>query len=225
MSGTDSRRILSSSHEDYLKQLYSLGQGGKVNTQALADALGVTPASVTGMLKKLLELGLVEHTAYQGARLTPEGERVALEVLRHHRLIEAYLHHALGYPLDEVHDEAERLEHVISETLEARMAEWLGHPSFDPHGDPIPSLDLLLPSRHERSLATLPVGAHARIVRVPGDTALLRALLDRGLTPGIDVTVIARDDGLGTVTLKADQQVVLSSAVAAQVRVTDEVTA
>jgi DtxR family Mn-dependent transcriptional regulator len=131
--------------EDYLKQLYLLGGDGSVSTQAVADALNVNPASVTGMLRRLTDHGLVEPVAYKGATLTPAGQTVALEILRHHRLLELYLHRALGYPLDEVHAEAERLEHVISETLEARMAAWLGEPSFDPHGDPIPALDGSVP--------------------------------------------------------------------------------
>ena len=118
-------RTLSPSAEDYLKHLYVLGQAGKVSTQALADALEVAPASVTGMLRKLTEQGLVAHAPYQGARLTAEGERVALEVLRHHRLLELFLHRALGVPLDEVHEEAEALEHALSEKLEARIAAWL----------------------------------------------------------------------------------------------------
>lgn len=117
-------RTLSPSAEDYLKHLYVLGQRGKVNTQALADALDVAPASATGMLRKLTEQGLVSHAPYQGATLTAEGERVALEVLRHHRLLELFLHRALGVPLDEVHEEAERLEHALSEKLEARIAAW-----------------------------------------------------------------------------------------------------
>lgn len=219
-----SPRLLSSAHEDYLKHLYVLGQAGRVSTQALAEALNVTPASVTGMLKKLLDLGLVEHASYQGARLTPEGERVALEVLRHHRLLESYLHHALGVPLDELHDEAERLEHAISESLEARMAEWLGHPSFDPHGDPIPDPQLRLPVRHEHPLSSLALGAQARIARVPGDSALLRALLERGLTPGVTITLVARDEALGTLSLRAagrPEGVTLAAAVAALVLVTD----
>jgi len=163
-----SRQLLSSSAGDYLKQLYLLSQtalvktrNAKVNTQALADVMHVTSASATGMLRKLTDLGLVSHTAYQGATLTPQGEALGLELLRHHRLLELFLHQALGYSLDEVHEEAEQLEHVISETFEARIADWLGHPTYDPHGDPIPALDGSLPSRDELRLSALPVGAHA----------------------------------------------------------------
>lgn len=188
--------------EDYLKQLYLLGGTSSVNTQALADALGVNPASVTGMLRRLTDYGLVEHVAYKGAALTATGQTVALEVLRHHRLLELYLHQALGYPLDEVHAEAERLEHVISETLEARMAAWLGQPNFDPHGDPIPALDGSLPVRPELRLTDLVTGTITQIIRVPGEAELLKALMLRGLTPGVSVQLVSRDDALGTVTLQ-----------------------
>ncbi|MDL2345847.1 metal-dependent transcriptional regulator, partial [Deinococcus sp. MIMF12] len=165
-------RPLSPSAEDYLKHLYVLGQGGKVNTQALADALGVVPASATGMLRKLNEQGLVAHAPYQGARLTAEGEQVALEVLRHHRLLELFLHRALGVPLDEVHEEAERLEHALSERLEARIAAWLGDPTHDPHGDPIPTVRGEVPARAERRLTQLAPEETATVARVPdGDPA------------------------------------------------------
>jgi DtxR family transcriptional regulator, Mn-dependent transcriptional regulator len=133
------RELLSPQSEDYLKAIYSLGTD-RVNTQSLADRLEVKPGSVTEMLKRLAELGLVEHKPYYGARLTPAGERIALELIRHHRLLESYLHQALGYALEDVHREAERLEHHISEEFEARISELLGHPTHDPHGDPIPTL-------------------------------------------------------------------------------------
>lgn len=195
------RRLLSHAAEDYLKQLYLLGQTGKVSTQALADAMAVTPASANGMLKKLAELGLAEHTPYQGASLTAEGQAIALEILRHHRLLETYLHRALGYALHEVHDEAEKLEHVISEDFEARIAEQLGHPEFDPHGDPIPTLAGALPAHDAAPLADLAVGDAGRIVRVPGGPEVLRGLVDEGLTPGAHLRVVARDPRLGTVTV------------------------
>lgn len=140
------RTKLSESQEDYLKRIYLLSeQGGAVSTQSLADHLEVKPASVTGMIKKLASLNLIEYEPYRGVMLTPAGQRVALEVLRHHRLIELYLSQVLGYSWDEIHEEAERLEHHISEKFEARIAEKLGHPTHDPHGDPIPSVDLTLP--------------------------------------------------------------------------------
>ena len=214
-------RTLSPSAEDYLKHLYVLGQSGKVSTQALAAALDVAPASVTGMLRKLTEQGLVSHAPYQGARLTAEGERVALEVLRHHRLLELFLHRALGVPLDEVHDEAEALEHALSERLEARIAAWLGDPTHDPHGDPIPTLCGQLPTRAERRLSQLAAGDHAVIARVPDtDAAQLRSLVSAGLTPGARLQLRSVDSALGTLTVAVGQQTLtLALGVAAQVQV------
>lgn len=133
---------LSTAQEDYLKQILSLGgDGGAVTTQALARRLGVRPPSVTGMVQRLAELGLVEHRPYRGVLLTERGRRVARETVRHHRLLEAFLVEVLGFAGDEVHDEAERLEHVISARFEERLAEVLGHPTVDPHGSPIPEME------------------------------------------------------------------------------------
>ncbi|ULH16700.1 metal-dependent transcriptional regulator [Deinococcus sp. KNUC1210] len=221
-----SDRLLSHAAEDYLKQLYLLSQvepSRKVGTQALADALSVTPASTTGMLRKLSEMGFVTHAAYQGAALTPEGEALALEVLRHHRLLEAFLHQALGYPLDEIHDEAERLEHVISENFEARMAAWLGHPTHDPHGDPIPALDGSLPSRSEWSLSRLQAGEFATVARIPAqDPAQVRSLVASGLTPGAELLMLGSDPAFGTLTLRLSggPELTLSLQVAERVLVT-----
>ncbi len=143
----ESEQRLSVSIENYLKTIYLLQQEKtQVGTTVLAERLNVKPASVSGMLKKLGDLQLVSHTPYYGVMLSPGGEKIALEVIRHHRLIELYLVEALGYTWDEVHSEAEELEHVISEKLEARIAAWLGNPTRDPHGDPIPSLEGTLPS-------------------------------------------------------------------------------
>lgn len=137
---------LSESQEDYLKQIYILtGTGKPVSTLKLAEVLEIKPASVTNMLKKLSESGLVEYEPYRGVSLSDTGKMVALEILRHHRLLELYLSEVLGYGWEDVHDEAERLEHVISELFEERIAEALGHPTHDPHGDPIPNADLELP--------------------------------------------------------------------------------
>lgn len=190
------RPPLSEAQEDYLKHLLLLEEEGQtpVPTQALAERLGVKPPSVTEMMKKLGEMGLLDYTPYRGARLTEAGRRVALEVLRHHRLLEAYLHQALGYGWEEVHQEAERLEHVISEALEARIAEILGHPSRDPHGDPIPTPDLALPEEETQSLLEAPPGP-ARVVRAlaqdPGSLNLLARL---GLTPGAEIRVLERSE-------------------------------
>src|SRR5215203_2626637 len=145
--------------EDYLKAIYQLDQeepeAGSVTGQRIAERLGVASPSVTNMIKRLCDLGLVQHERYRGVELSDSGERIALEVVRHHRLLERYLVEAVGYGWDEVHDEAERLEHHISEALEARMAAHLGEPTFDPHGDPIPTLEGTLPASDDLRLAEL----------------------------------------------------------------------
>src|SRR5215203_3029699 len=142
--------------QDYVKEIYKLeASGDHATTSALADRLEVSSPSVTSMLKKLATLGLVEHRRYHGATLTDAGERVALEVIRHHRLLEQYLAETLGLPLDAVHAEADRLEHALSEELEAHIDRTLGFPTHDPHGDPIPTAALELDQRDERTLADL----------------------------------------------------------------------
>ena len=195
---------LSTAIEDYLKAIYLLQQQEEqVGTTVLAERLQVKPASVSGMLKKLGDLQLVRHTPYHGVMLTPAGEKIALEVLRHHRLIELYLVEALGYTWDEVHSEAEELEHVISEKLEARIAEWLGHPTRDPHGDPIPSLDGLLPQEHSQPLDALAVGQAGTVAQVlVQDAARLRYLASLGLVPGAEVAVEAREPFEGPLTVR-----------------------
>jgi DtxR family Mn-dependent transcriptional regulator len=178
--------------EDYAKAIYAL-QGrcaGTVTTTALAERLGVTPASASGMVRKLDEQGLVSYERYRGVRLTPSGTRVALEVLRHHRLLELYLAETLDVPWDRVHDEAEVLEHVLSEDLEALIAAKLGDPTHDPHGDPIPSADLELPEEPTESLAALEPGAVGVFVRVSdSDPEMLRYLAERGIAPGDALSV------------------------------------
>ena len=174
-------KILSAAVEDYLKTIHELqeDQGEeRVSTSALAERMGVASASVTGMLKKLaaVEPKLVDYKPYGGVRLTQAGDKIALEVLRHHRLIETYLIEALGFSWDEVHDEADELEHVISEALEARIAEYLGHPEIDPHGDPIPSLEGVLSAQDQVSLNSLEPGERGRVLRVVDDQALLQYL-------------------------------------------------
>jgi DtxR family transcriptional regulator, Mn-dependent transcriptional regulator len=177
----------SSAVEDYAKAIYALQQRteGPVSTNALAERLGVTAASASGMCKRLGELGLVRHVPYRGVQLTPDGERVALEVLRHHRLLELYLAENLDVPWDRVHDEAEVLEHVLSEELEALIAAKLGHPSHDPHGDPIPSADLVIDEQPTQSVADLEPGARAVFARISdSDADMLRYLAERGIAPG-----------------------------------------
>ncbi|MEA2312534.1 MAG: DtxR family transcriptional regulator, Mn-dependent transcriptional regulator [Solirubrobacteraceae bacterium] len=186
---------MSAAIEDYAKAIFSLGSqlGGPVTTTALSDRLGVTPASASGMVRRLHELGLVEHRPYKGVELTEEGRRVALEVLRHHRLLELYLTTSLGVPWDRVHDEAEVLEHVLSEELEALIAAQLGDPTVDPHGDPIPSADLRLEERPSECLHALDAGAHGVLVRVPdSEPEMLRYLAERGIAPGDAFEVIER---------------------------------
>ena len=192
--------------EDYLKAIYTLQQqGGAVSTSLLGEQRGARPASVTGMVKKLAEMNLVQHTPYQGVLLTEAGERIALEVIRHHRLLELYLVEALGYSWDEVHDEAERLEHHISEKLEARIAAHLGHPHYDPHGDPIPAIDGALPAGGACFLADLLPETVARVVRVRDqETDRLRYLADLGLIPGAELELVASAPFDGPLTLRLD---------------------
>jgi DtxR family Mn-dependent transcriptional regulator len=181
--------------EDYAKTIFGLErrEGGPVTTSSLAGRLGVAPASVTAMLKRMAEAGLVRHEPYRGVRLTAAGRKVALEVIRHHRLIESYLAEALGMPWDRVHAEAEVLEHYISEDLEERIASALGDPDFDPHGDPIPSRDLEISAERGTSLAALEPGQHGTFSRVSdSDSAMLRYLAERGIRPGADLTVTDR---------------------------------
>jgi DtxR family Mn-dependent transcriptional regulator len=209
--GRRSRLTLSESQEDYLKQIFLLGgDGGRVNTQTLARKLEVKPASVTEMVGRLAQLDLVEHAPYRGVLLTRAGKRVALEMLRHHRLLETYLVQALGYNWDQVHDEAERLEHVISERFEERIAEAMGHPTHDPHGDPIPDSDLTFPDGDtSRPLRELPVGFRGTLVRVgaqdPDNLNLLRRL---GLAPGSIVEKVS-DEARGVRVRVGDERFLL----------------
>ncbi|HMO58898.1 MAG TPA: metal-dependent transcriptional regulator [Roseiflexaceae bacterium] len=188
----ENERRVTPAMEDYLKAIYLIQQHtDSVTTSLLAEQLGgLKPGSVTGMVKKLAEAQLVTHTPYYGVRLTPAGERIALEVIRHHRLIELYLVEALGYSWDEVHEDADALEHVISELLEERIAAALGQPTLDPHGDPIPTVEGVMPDSSQMCIADLIVGNRRRIVRVSEQQAdRLRYLADLGLVPGADVEV------------------------------------
>ncbi len=181
--------------EDYSKAIYALEQRDRepVSTNALAERLGVTPASASGMVKRLGELGLVAHQPYRGVSLTDAGRRVALEVIRHHRLLELYLVKDLGVPWDRVHQEAEVLEHVLSEELEELIAAKLGHPTHDPHGDPIPTAELTIDEPPTDSLDSLHARARGRFVRVSdSDPEMLRYLADRGIAPGDAFEVVDR---------------------------------
>jgi DtxR family Mn-dependent transcriptional regulator len=204
MTATDAARP-SGAIEDYAKAIYALGQrgDGTASTNALAERLGVTPASVSAMVKKLADRGLAEHVPYRGVALTAEGERVALEVLRHHRLLELYLAEHLGVPWDRVHDEAEALEHVLSEYLEGRIAAKLGHPTHDPHGDPIPDIGLNIDEGDTRALNSLEPGARGQFVRVSdSDPEMLRYLDDRGVQLGDELEVVDRQPFDGPLTVR-----------------------
>jgi DtxR family Mn-dependent transcriptional regulator len=194
---------LTRSVEDYLKAVYRLTEGGAAaTTTAIAEELAISSPSVTAMLKRLAEQGLLEHVPYRGATLTRGGRRAALRVVRRHRLIEAYLVRFLGYSWDTVHDEAERLEHAVSDDLVARMAESLGHPRFDPHGDPIPTAQGTIEVRKTVPLAEVEVGAPVTIVRVDTeDGDRLRWFADNGLVPGTVVKVVEQQPFEGPLTV------------------------
>ena len=196
--------MVSESAQDYLKAIWKLQAAhGEATTSALAGELGVSPASATAMLKKLDRLGLVQHEPYHGAQLTPAGERVALEVIRHHRLLELYLKEALGLSWDQVHVEAERLEHYLSDEVEARIDAALGYPTRDPHGDPIPTAELVLETGERRTLVDVAAGDGAVVRRVPdSDPELLRYLADLGLVPECPVVMIEQAPFEGPVTLE-----------------------
>jgi DtxR family Mn-dependent transcriptional regulator len=185
---------VSSAVQDYAKAIYSLeqrGDGAAVSTNAIAERLGVSAASASSMVKKLDGLGIVEHVPYRGVGLTERGMSIALEVLRHHRLLERFLVEELGVPWDRVHDEAEILEHHISEDLEELIAAKLGHPTIDPHGDPIPTADLKLVEPPTLSMDSLDIGATGRFVRVSdSDPEMLRYLGARGIAPGDTFAVV-----------------------------------
>ncbi len=173
--------------EDYAKAIFALESRSTepVSTNALAERLGITPGSVSAMLKRLGELGVIAHEPYRGVRLTEDGRRIALEVIRHHRLLESFLADALGMPWDRVHAEAEVLEHVLSEDLEDLIAAKLGHPTVDPHGDPIPTADLELEEPSTARMESLQPGDEGLFVRVSdSDPEMLRYLAERGISPG-----------------------------------------
>lgn len=181
--------------EDYLKSIYDLEQSGEAAaTTDIASQLGIAAASVSGMLQRLARLGLVKVERYHGARLSPMGRQVALQLLRRHRIIECYLTQRLGYGWDDVHEEAERLEHAASPELIERMAEAMGNPTEDPHGAPIPTAEGRVDERRLKTIADLAVGAKARVVRVSDeDPAFLRYLGALGITPGVSVKVAAKE--------------------------------
>ncbi len=189
-------QTLSHNIQDYLKRTYELTRtGNKATTSQLAEVLNISAASVTNMLQKLsiADPPYVTYTKHQGVELTEAGRRIALKILRRHRLIEHYLVVKLGYSWDEVHEEAEVLEHAMSPLLEERIDAALGHPEFDPHGDPIPDSNLKLPDIEQTSLTTLEAGKQGKIIRVPHeDPEVLRYLGRCGLRPGARIKLLAR---------------------------------
>jgi DtxR family transcriptional regulator, Mn-dependent transcriptional regulator len=192
--------------EDYLKGIYTLEtEGGDplVSTKAVADRMNVSAASATNMLKRLGDMKLVSYVPYRGGALTEAGRKIALEVIRHHRLLETYLSEALGVPWDAVHQEAEILEHVLSEDLEDRISALLGHPTFDPHGHPIPSKDGTMPPASERTLWDVGDGEPAAIERVrDSDAEALRYLDSLGMRPGAALEVVGRGPVGGPLMIK-----------------------
>ncbi len=190
--------------QDYLKGIYALESAGeRVTTSALAGRMGVSAPSATAMAKRLADLGLVERAPYRGVALTDEGRKGALEVLRHHRLLERYLVDRLGLSLDQVHAEAELLEHALSEELEAKIDAELGFPTHDPHGDPIPDRELRVSIGRDRMLVDLGPGERASVSRVPdGNPELLRYLTELGLVPGSIVEVVSHAPFAGPVTVR-----------------------
>lgn len=202
---------LTRSVEDYLKAIYHLTlEGQAASTSAIAQYLDLAPPSVSGMIRRLSDQGLLEHVPYRGVELTANGRRAALRMVRRHRIIEAYLVARLGYTWDTVHDEAERLEHAVTDALIERMAAALGHPQFDPHGDPIPDPAGNIEELIYTPLSDVPVGETAELARVDTSQAdRLRYLSDTGLTPGTRITVVARQpfDGPMTIETEAGRQV------------------
>jgi DtxR family Mn-dependent transcriptional regulator len=211
--------------EDYLKAVYALaGEEGRASTNDLAQELGVSPASVTGMIQKMAaqDPALLDYQKHHGVALTEQGLKAALQIIRHHRLIEMFLHEALGFSWDEVHEEAERLEHVISKRLEERIAESLGDPTHDPHGDPIPTKDLIIPPSLNIRLSEMRPDQRAVVRRVrDSDPKLLRYLSNLGITPGVEI--LARDYSVFDENLRIEivggDEIVLGSRVTRQVYV------
>lgn len=218
--------MLTHAIEDYLKTIYHLCEAhGKATTTQIAEALQVTPASVSGMLRKLAhtEPPLIQYHKHQGATLTPAGERVALEIIRHHRLLETFLHQMLGYEWHEVHAEADRLEHVISENFETRIAQALGNPTHDPHGDPIPSADLEMPASPQTALSDLRPPHSGVVARVDDtDPQLLCYLQAQGIVPEARITITnysAFDENLSLQVEGQEEPIVLGPAVTRQIYV------
>ncbi len=211
---------LSQSVEDYLKAIYVLEtEGDGATTTNIAETLNVSSASVTNMLKRLAGMNFIEHKSYKGATLTEAGRKIALEILRHHRLLELYLKEIMGYSWDEVHEEAEKLEHHISEQFEDKIAELLDHPTHDPHGDPIPSKDGVVPEMASLSVCDAELETPYIIGRVKDqDPELLRYLEQTGVIPGVKLTILDKAPFEGPIrVLLEEEEKTLGFAVARQV--------
>jgi len=213
----------SQSVQDFLKKVYTLQQqSDRVSTNALADALNITAPSVTDMAQRLVEEGTIDYRKYKGVRLTDDGKIVALKMLRRHRLIELYLVQDLGYELHEVHDEAEALEHTVSDRFIEAIANKLGNPEYDPHGDPIPNIEGVMPKRDLQPLATLELDTPARICRfVMDNPEMIQHTQERGMVMGKEVEILARDPFEGPITLKMadDDEIIIGHAIAVAILV------
>ncbi len=203
MTGASNGPVLTRSIEDYLKAIYELEQhGNPAQTSAIAGALDVAPPSVSGMVKRLSEAGLLQHVPYRGVQLTEDGRRAALRMVRRHRVVETYLTTKLGYDWDSVHEEAERLEHAVSDELIERMAMALGSPRYDPHGAPIPARDGTIETLSYIALSEVPVGGVAELRMVSDkDAERLRFIGSLGLKPGVSFEVLARQPFRGPTTI------------------------
>ena len=199
--------MLSQAVEDYLKTIYKLQDEGSVATTDIARALAISSASVTNMIKRLDQMGLVEYQSYKGVTLTPAGNKIALEIIRHHRLLELYLKEVMGYSWENIHEEAEHLEHHISEEFENRIDQMLGYPTHDPHGDPIPTRDGKVEYVEVDPLSDTNPGQKVRVQRVSdADPELLHYLEDLGLMPGAQVEVLSKEPFDGPLKLNVEQE-------------------
>ncbi len=212
-------QVLTQSVQDYLKTIYKLQDDGTVSTTEIAKDMGVSGASVTGMLKRLSSMSLVDYNSYKGVKLTTRGERIALEVIRHHRLIELYLKEELGYKLDRVHEEACKLEHFISEEFAEKITNKLGNPKFDPHGHPIPTKEGKIHFVNEVPLSEVEAGKETVITRLSDtDQKLLGYLEEIGLIPNVKVSVISKSPFNGPISIKhADTEKVIGYEVAGKI--------
>ncbi len=216
--------MLSQAVQDYLKTIYKLEESGPVSTTAIAKELDISGASVTGMLKRLSGMKLVDYNSYKGVRLTSDGRRIALEIIRHHRLLELYLKETLGFSLEKVHDEACRMEHVISSEFVDKIDTILGNPEFDPHGHPIPTKSGDIQANNEISLINAPLNEEMLIRRISdNDPEMLAYFEKKGLIPGVIIRLIEKAPFNGPITVfYNDENQILGNEVAKNIFVTKE---